>query len=196
MEKNTKIKEIITDTGKKIIIFDDVLPFDYRSYAYNFIQNSFYNIGYADGPKIENRSHLYINSNYTNEDCDRLNLLSQIFSKNEEIKKIIGNKVLEKTFVNMSVPAESHFHHTHDSDETIILYYANLDWKPEWAGETLFYDQQIDEIIYASMYKPGRIVIFDGETPHTIRSQSSIAPFFRFTIASFFKNNKKINFKI
>ena len=50
------------------------------------------------------------------------------------------------------------------------------------AGAILFYDDYSDEIIQSSKYKPGRIVLFDGKTPHSIRPSSHIAPQYRFTL--------------
>ena len=46
------------------------------------------------------------------------------------------------------------------------------------------------EVKYTSLFKPGRIVFFDGNIPHTIRPSSHIAPSYRFTLfASFDEKN-------
>ena len=42
------------------------------------------------------------------------------------------------------------------------------------------------EIAYASVYIPGRIILFDGSIPHAIRPQSVKAPKYRFTLSLFF----------
>ena len=68
-----------------------------------------------------------------------------------------------------------------------VLYYINLDWRDGWHGETLFYNpNNLKEIIYTSLYIPGRIILFDGSIPHAIRPQSIKAPKFRFTLSLFF----------
>jgi hypothetical protein len=64
-----------------------------------------------------------------------------------------------------------------------VLYYVNLEWQDGWHGETLFYDESLKNIVFASPYIPGRIVVFDGSIPHTIRPQSYIASHYRFTFA-------------
>ena len=44
----------------------------------------------------------------------------------------------------------------------------------------------INDIKFTSSYVPGRIILFDGTTPHAIRPQSSMAPKFRFSVSVFF----------
>ena len=37
-------------------------------------------------------------------------------------------------------------------------------------------------------FTPGRIIIFNGTVPHSIRPQSFNAPQYRFTVSTFFKD--------
>jgi len=75
---------------------------------------------------------------------------------------------------------------------------VNVDWREEWAGETIFYDES-NEIIFCSPYKPGRMIVFDGTIPHTIRPQSIISPNYRFSLTIRFTKEDnwidKLNFK-
>ena len=50
----------------------------------------------------------------------------------------------------------------------------------------LFYSEDQKEIRYGSIYTPNRLVIFDGEIPHTIRAQNITGPNYRFSISLFF----------
>ena len=61
----------------------------------------------------------------------------------------------------------------------------NLEWKDGYAGETLFYNDDLKDAHTVSSFVPGRITIFDGEIPHTIRPQSTYGPDYRFTISYF-----------
>jgi hypothetical protein len=45
------------------------------------------------------------------------------------------------------------------------LLYANHVWKPQWGGETLFYDDAEDPL-YSIMPKPGRLALFNGDVIH------------------------------
>lgn len=75
------------------------------------------------------------------------------------------------TFANLFSFGGYTFPHS-DSADTIdpehnisFLYYANSEWKPEWGGETIFYDNSMDPI-YCIGVKPGRLVVFPGDLVH------------------------------
>ena len=61
-----------------------------------------------------------------------------------------------------------------------------MEWKQEWWGETQFLSEDLKEIIFTNQYVPGRVIWFDGEIPHTIKTQSFSAPKFRFSLSIFF----------
>jgi len=63
---------------------------------------------------------------------------------------------------------------------TTILY-VNPIWKPEWAGETVFFDEHQD-IVQAVMPKPGRMVTFDNRIMHAARGVTRICPSIRVTL--------------
>jgi len=63
---------------------------------------------------------------------------------------------------------------------TTILY-VNPGWKPEWAGETVFFDESLD-IAQAVMPKPGRVVIFDNRIMHAARGVTRVCPVIRVTL--------------
>lgn len=59
-------------------------------------------------------------------------------------------------------------HHT-------ALVYCNPEWKVNWGGETLVFDEH-HEIVAAVTPKPGRIVTIDGDPLHVGRSVTRICP--------------------
>ena len=61
-----------------------------------------------------------------------------------------------KAVINLSKPCDVHYTHTHP-DTLVVLYYINLSWNDEYAGETLFYSNE-DEVIYTSKYKARKLV--------------------------------------
>jgi hypothetical protein len=63
------------------------------------------------------------------------------------------------------------------------LYYGNIDWRPEWEGETHFSDENMSEILYTSSFLPGRLVFFDGTIPHKSSQPSADAPYYRFVLS-------------
>ena len=174
------MKQMLVDQGKRIAIYDDAFDFKFRQKAYDFCSKSIFVIGWADSPIIENQNHRYLHSIWSEEDLERLGIIEEI--KKSSVAQELENYKLEKCVLNLSTPSDCNFQHTHLQSK-IILYYVNLEWKDGWHGETLFYDESLKNIVFASPYTPGRITVFDGSIPHTIRPQSSNASNYRFTLA-------------
>ena len=74
----------------------------------------------------------------------------------------------QRVYVNSSIHGDSYFMHR-DCEPHLphvtALYYANLEWKPDWGGETIYYnDEEEAEIVV--MPRPGRLVIARGAVLH------------------------------
>ena len=169
--------------GKRIKSYYNALPLDFKAGAYKFLKESFYKIGWSD---VEHSNYPYLYSMFSSDDLLSFGFLPQL--KKSLVGVNIDTKKISRTVVNLSIPGEPHWCHTHRG-ETVVLYYANPDWKQEWGGETLFFNEDLERIDYASAYTPGKIVVFDGEIPHTIRAQSTLAPTYRFTLSIFIKEH-------
>tara|TARA_R100000152_G_C6765947_1_gene190822 strand:- start:730 stop:1272 length:543 start_codon:yes stop_codon:yes gene_type:complete len=170
-----------------IDIYDNCLAEDIRSDIYLMAITANYNIGWDDSSVFEHRQYPCLHHSVKKESWEQLNLVNEI--QNHELR----NKLKELSFVsatiNLAVPSSIQFQHTHPQKYT-LLYYINMEWKPEYYGETLFFNDLGTEVEYTSLFKPGRIVFFDGKIPHTIRPSSHIAPSYRFTLfASFNEKN-------
>lgn len=63
------------------------------------------------------------------------------------------------------------------------LYYANPTWNHNWAGETVFYNEQRSDIVKSVYPRPGRVAIFDSRIPHVARTPTRSCPHLRYTIA-------------
>ena len=96
-----------------------------------------------------------------------------------------GSCDIERMYVNAYSYGDCptvHVDHLQDGYFT-VLYYANFEWDHNWSGETVFYNQAMNEIIRAVYPKPGRIVVFDSRIPHVAREPNRICPVVRYTIA-------------
>jgi hypothetical protein len=182
--RNQLIRDVQVDNGRSLRVYDNVLDFEYRNQIYKFAQNSLFQIGWADGCIVENMKHQFLHSVYSDEDLNKLGLVSKL-EQTPVGQEFVGYK-RDKCILNLSTPADANFVHSHPEDK-VILYYVNLEWRDGWHGETLFFDESCKDIVYASPYTPGRIIAFDGRIPHTIRPQSHLAAFFRFTLALVYK---------
>jgi len=171
-----------------IKVYDNVFTRSDAQLFYAFITNSSFKIGWHDNPIIENRGTQFMHSKWSTEDVEKVGLLKKI--TNKDLLRKINGRVPHEIVVNCSKFGEVYAPHTHDLKPDVLLYYANLEWKREWYGETLFYSEDLKDIIHANPYVPGRIVWFRGEIPHSIRPSSYTAPQYRFTISFFFLNDK------
>lgn len=90
-----------------------------------------------------------------------------------------------RAYVNAGVYGDTMFSHTDttpERQEITVLWYIVPEWNIDWSGETLFYDKD-DEIAYAAVPRPGRLVIFDSRIKHSGRPPSRICYHNRFTLA-------------
>lgn len=170
------------EVTNSIRILDNVVPLHHRAMVYNYVAGSRYTIGFTDGVQVQvqGQRYSYLCSAYSLEDVRNTGLLK--FLEGTEIGDILKDYEINSASVNLSVPTNVNFAHTHGQD-LILLYYANLDWKPHFYGETVFFNEDCSDIVRAVPFTPGRFVLFDGKMPHSIRPQSSAGPDYRFTVA-------------
>ena len=167
--------------------FDNVFEESIRSDIYLLAITTNYQIGWDDTAVFEHRQFPCLHHRLTPQEWGQLDLISRI--QNQQLQNKINNLKFVSATINLAVPSSIQFPHSHE-DSLVLLYYINPEWKNEYYGETLFYDKFGEEIIYSSIYKPGRCVLFNGKTPHSIRPSSHVAPQYRFTLfVSFTKKN-------
>jgi hypothetical protein len=168
-----------------ISIFDDLVNSALRAKVFGYIMNSAFRIGFSDNNYGPNSAYKCMASAYSKEELAASGLGDIVFSS-PEIAPFIEGKELMRCMVNLVRAGDVQFTHTHAPEEVVVLYYANLEWLPEWWGETMFYNDNGSAIIHAARYTPGRFIVFDGAIPHAIRPQSPIGPQYRFTVSIIF----------
>jgi len=91
----------------------------------------------------------------------------------------------QRAYVNCSVYGDSYYAHrdcaAHERHVT-ALYYANLQWQPDWGGETIYYNDE-EEAEFAIMPHPGRVVIARGAILHRGNVPTRICYEERYTLA-------------
>jgi|TARA_R100001460_G_scaffold44827_2_gene81781 Rps23 Pro-64 3,4-dihydroxylase Tpa1-like proline 4-hydroxylase len=166
--------------------FDDIIPLVDRTWLYGMTIKSNYQIqGWSDRDDLELSNKHDLHSKWSWEDLERSKILPYIEKvlKKSKFSKYTLNDFTGCT-INAVKPGDYYYIHTHLKGSISILYYINLNWRPEWAGETLFYTDNMKDVKFTSPYVPGRFILFDHE-PHTIRSQTINGPAWRFTLALF-----------
>lgn len=167
--------------------YDNTLPEDLRSDIYLTAITAKYQIGWDDTSVFEHRQYPCLHHVLSKSKWGQLDLINRI--QNHELKDKLNQVSFVSATINLAVPSSIQFQHTHQ-EKYSLLYYINMEWKPEYYGETLFFNDLGTEVKYTSLFKPGRIVFFDGNIPHTIRPSSHNAPQYRFTLfASFNEKN-------
>lgn len=63
-----------------------------------------------------------------------------------------------------------------------LLYYPMPEWRPDWEGETLFYDAR-GEVMAGVKPAPNRAVLFDSRIAHSGRAPSRSCTVLRITVA-------------
>ena len=181
----------------KIEIFDDVFDRNYANSIWHFIQNSAFSLGWGDDEIPEHSSYINMHCTFSDVDIDNLGIKPKLLET--PIAKHMDGKLV-KVVINIASPGQTFFDHTHIGDWSasminrspkVLLYYPNLEWRREWGGETMFYTMNNKEIERAVEYKPNRLVVFDGERPHSVRPPTAHSPFLRFTLSMFFTQDKK-----
>jgi hypothetical protein len=175
-----KYQKQVMSSGKELHIWDGLLPLQLRDSIYSFVSKSMFRIGWQDGTSPQPARHHFLYSSFTEQETEHCGLLP--FLKTTAVNGLLEGLKLEKSIVNLSVPSDTHFAHSHP-EKLVVLYYANMEWEQHWHGETLFYSEDLTEIEYAGKYTPGRVIAFDASIPHAMRPQSPSADHYRFTYA-------------
>lgn len=170
--------------NKELHIEDNFFNWSFHNWLYSYVaQLNNYAIGFGDTDVFDRAAHQYMTADFAVQHLEETNLFKHIYKT--KIGESLKDKQLSKATINTTTPGQANFPHAHHN-MMVLLYYINLDWKPEWAGETVFYNNSIDDIGFMSIYKPNRGILFDGDLPHSIRCQSNIGPTYRFSLSMFF----------
>lgn len=193
-----------------INIYDDVLSRDALNNISNYAKTANYTCGWKADPKLEEDyghwNHMFISSKekslITDLSSDQAFMQSEAFPIWKQLSLKFGKCQLIRSYLNLYTHGTEGYVHRDDSEvldiirsseykyqQQTFLVYLNEEWDVNWAGETIFFDDN-DNIINGVLPKYGRVVIFDGAIKHVARSISRICPEKRRVLA--FKTIKKL----
>ena len=110
---------------------------------------------------------------FSDEDLSNFGFCNTEVFKTIDKEYDLSKRAIKQIRTNCVTFAEdSNFHN--DGFGPTVLYYANLEWMPYWSGHTLFLNETLDEAEYTCLYKPGRVVVFDGSIPHLILTPNTM----------------------
>ena len=113
-----------------------------------------------------------------NPDLNPLAMLWEMLARD-----ILEGHSLLRCYANAHTFGIEGFHHTDTlkKGNFTTIFYLNPVWKPEWAGETVFFNSE-GEIEKSILPKPGRMIHFPGNIAHVARGVSRICPAMRVTL--------------
>lgn len=163
---------------KPIYVFDDAINFAERQRMYLFLSESYFRIQGGAELSIESAKDKVLQSMFSNNDVDNLGLL-QVLPK--EAKDIIKGHEVNRAYALLLNYSSVPYFHVDGGHDLTLLYYADTRWDINWGGETMFANQDLSEIAYTSIYKPGRVILFDANIPHKPCTSIYGAPNYRIT---------------
>ena len=142
-----------------IEVIDDFFPRRLVNEAYYYL-DSYNNWDHlADSPENQHAYTLGKSFDYTN--------LEPIGNKFLDIIDVPVKKCLYNCFRHEDCP-KPHVDSQVEQGVTYLIY-VNPDWNITMGGETLFIDNETDEIIKSVLPRPGRMIKFQSIIPHMAR---------------------------
>ena len=74
------------------------------------------------------------------------------------------NYEMERAYLNAHTHGIEPHIHRDDGDMTFI-YYPRMDWKPQWGGGTIVFDEDVNAVLHAG-YRGNRIINFEANAMH------------------------------
>lgn len=170
-----------TSKAEKIFVVDNAIDYSNQEALFNFCRNSLYSFGHSASSTSATDLSRFI-CNLTAEELSRTGM-DTIFQT--LVKKYKNRNVrIDRSYINVYFPYTPTALHTDDNDENAIsfLAYANPTWQTDWAGETQFFTDDVQDVRKSIFPRGGRVIVFDSNLPHTARAPSVICPVPRFTL--------------
>lgn len=186
-----KIKEYLID-HKQIFVIDNLFTYNEISRMFLTSTQRPFTKNNVDNHHLNNKQiDAKWTCSFSKDDISKFGLKDKLHQRIPFIKNIIDTKEHHiEQYINYSTPTTIDKYHTDyetdsiDSNMITLLYYANETWDINWAGETLFYTDDLEDIGLAVYPKPGRVIAFDGRIVHSARPPSACAGYARYTIAT------------
>lgn len=183
-------------TAADIVVFDDVLEPRDQQNLWNFLMMPGWAFGaYSDSSPTASRywyKHFcgYVQDGREQRDADAFETeLAQNAPPVAKMWRMLKGKImrghaLTRCYANgYPVGAEGGLHlDSNINTHFTTIYYPHLAWNPNYAGETVFFDQEGTDIIASVYPRPNRLVLFPGTIPHVARGVSRSCPELRVTL--------------
>jgi Rps23 Pro-64 3,4-dihydroxylase Tpa1-like proline 4-hydroxylase len=164
-------------TDRFIKTYDDLFTYDQQYHLYQYFKKSLFRaIGEDSDLNLYPSQQIYSDYSLSDLSTSGFQNTPGYEKLNKEYK--LSERSIKKVRVNLSQYGEKNSAHT-DSAGLTLIYYPSPDWKIEWGGHTIFLNERLDDIIFISAYKTGRVLLFDGTIPHLFVPPTTLSPVYR-----------------
>jgi hypothetical protein len=181
-------KTLVTSSGRKIYVYDDVFSKGKITDFEVFFQGSFYQLGANSTELFRHTKRTFFLSKYNLDDLNTLGIMEHL--RGTEIAQHLDNLEFLSSWVLASTYLTQYYLHADREKGSTLVYYGNSTWDADWGGETLFCNDEGDVEVAVSC-RPNRVVVFDSAIPHKPASLALDADQYRFTFVAQFIEPRK-----
>jgi len=177
-----------------VTVFDDLVPLELQRGILNLVRRPIWSYGWKS---IKDRhrfcfwhAHFAGGEEENRASCEEELASNPAAAPIRELWKLLSADILKgheplRVYANGHTYGVEGYIHTDSTDEHnyfTTIYYAHPLWELDWAGETVFFSRESEDISKAVYPKPGRVILFRGATSHVARSPSRECPELRVCI--------------
>jgi len=181
MEKRSATPVPEGELGGRVAVWDNLYPEDFvQEVQHNLLQRGWtYSEGAYPGAELVH---------WVTELSPQDTWVARLLSGFRNLIEHDSAYRLERAYCNAHVCSDCPLPHQDSTDprDRTVLIYANAQWRPEFSGETVFFDDA-GEIVRSVLPRPGRVVIFDSTLLHCARPPTKILLGLRLTVAFKFR---------
>ena len=169
--------------GKRIFVYDDLVNRDMISRIKGALDQAGFQRNEIARPDTGQYRHWA--NNMPVEAARKLPLYRPTLLATEPFCTAETHFQVYRSYTNYASYGDMLFTHTDclpGAGELTALWFIADEWDPEWGGETLFFNRDLDAEFVVSP-RPGRLVLFDGEITHCGRPPNRICFAARYTLA-------------
>lgn len=204
MDAPVAVKPVWRTLAPGIVVVDNLLPEADRALIQAFLQSGGWAFGWKSSSKTDLFSfwHRHFAGHRHSKDETK-------YECSEELEKnfpllfkfwqqlntgIFGGKHgIYRCYANGQTYGSDGTLHTDSKSERSYtsVYYPHAAWYPNWAGETLVFNEEKTDLIAAIYPRPNRLALFRGNMPHVARGVSRTCPVLRVVLV--FKSEARPN---
>ena len=96
---------------------------------------------------------------------------------------LCGNALMRCYANGFTYGSDGTLHRDSTTDRSVTaVYFSNIDWSPNWGGETVLFNDTKTDIVASIYPRPNRLLVFSGSIPHVARGVSRSCPVMRITL--------------